>query len=567
MDHVWRELVMAVRLLRRTPVFTVCAVLMLSLANAQNADVAATVDRVLSSAEHPGLKWSAIPDVAADLKTIYDAEPDRLRWFAGTTPVPSLSGTVTTIAAAGEYGLDPADYDAASLASQWESVKAGKLSAPERALFDLGVSVAVARMLKAVHIGRVDPATMQWGYQVAAKTLDVGAALREVDDSRPFAAILDSLEPPFTHYARARRTLAAYRRLVRAGEPERVPDLPKGVSKIEPGKPWPGVAALTARLHVLGDLPASSKPAGELYAGPLADAVKRFQLRHGLEVDGIIGAGTIRALNVPLAHRVRQIELAMERMRWLPTLSQRPNVFVNVALFRLWATDPLTGEEPLRMTVVVGQSMNHQTPIFLEEMEYVIFRPYWNPPRSITVKEIIPHVKRDPSYFDREALEIVASGDDNTPALPPTPDNLAAVVAGKLAIRQRPGPKNSLGLAKFIFPNSENVYMHGTPAQQLFSRARRDFSHGCIRLEDPARFAQWVLRGQPEWTRQRIDEAMQGDRPTRATLKEKLTVVLFYDTVHINSDNVLFFVDDIYGHDRALDSALVRGYPYPVQRR
>jgi len=402
---------------------------------------------------------------------------------------------------------------------------------------------------------------------VAAKTLDVGAALREVDDSRPFAAILDSLEPPFTHYVRARRMLAAYRRLVRAGEPERVPDLPKGVSKIEPGKPWPGVAALAARLHVLGDLPASSKPAGELFTGPLADAVKRFQLRHGLEVDGIIGAGTIRTLNVPIAHRVRQIELAMERMRWLPTLSQRPNVFVNVALFRLWATDPLTGEEPLRMNVVVGQSMNHQTPIFLEEMEYVIFRPYWNPPRSITVKEIIPHVKRDPSYFDREALEIVASGDDNTPALPPTPENLAAVVAGKLAIRQRPGPKNSLGLAKFIFPNSENVYMHGTPAPQLFSRARRDFSHGCIRLEDPARFAQWVLRGQPEWTRQRIDEAMQGDRPTRATLKEKLTVVLFYDTVHINSDNVLFFVDDIYGHDRALDSALVRGYPYPVQRR
>ena len=129
----------------------------------------------------------------------------------------------------------------------------------------------------------------------------------------------------------------------------------------------------------------------------------------------------------------------------------------------------------------------------------------------------------------------MASGDDNAPALPATPENLAAVVAGRLFIRQKPGPKNSLGLAKFIFPNADNVYMHGTPAQQLFSRARRDFSHGCIRLEDPARFAEWVLRDQPEWTRERIDAAMQGERPTRVNLKQPLTVVLFYDTVHVNS--------------------------------
>ena len=139
------------------------------------------------------------------------------------------------------------------------------------------------------------------------------------------------------------------------------------------------------------------------------------------------------------------------------------------------------------------------------------------------------------------------------------------MVAGKLFIRQKPGPKNALGLAKFIFPNDENVYMHGTPAPQLFSRVRRDFSHGCIRLEDPARFAAWVLRDYPEWTRKRIDAAMQGDRPTRVNLKEPLTVVLFYDTVHVNSEGVVFFAEDIYGHDRALDAALVYGYPYPVK--
>ena len=308
--------------------------------------------------------------------------------------------------------------------------------------------------------------------------------------------------------------------------------------------------------------PRAAIDTGTLYAPPIAQAVKRFQERHGLETDGVIGAGTLRALNVPLAQRVRQIELAMERMRWLPELDDRPNLFVNVPLFRMWATDPRGVEEPLRMNVVVGQSLNHQTPLFVEQLEYVIFRPYWNPPYGITVKEIVPKARRDPGYMARENLEIVASGADNAPALEPTPENLSKVVAGKLSIRQKPGEKNSLGLAKFIFPNDEAIYMHGTPAQQLFSRARRDFSHGCIRLEDPARLSEWVLRDQPEWTRARIDAAMKGDRPTRVNLKQPITVVLFYDTVHVNSENVVFFAEDIYGHDRTLGAALEQGYPY-----
>lgn len=536
-------------------------------ADAKDADVAPTVARVLDSAEHPALRWSAISDVAAGLKPLYGAEPDRLLWFAGQTPVPWLAATLATIAAAGDYGLDAADYDAPLIAERWPAVKAGEASGPERAHFDLGVSVAVARMLKAVHVGRVDPATMNWGYEAAAKNLDVAAQLRSVGENKTLAAVLASLEPPFAHYVRARQTLAAYRRLVEAGEPEPVPELPKGSTKLEPGKSWAGVVPLAARLRALGDLPAQQKPASGLYAGPVVEAVKRFQQRHGLNTDGIIGAGTIKAVNVSLAQRVRQLELAMERKRWLPNLSDRPNVFVNVPLFRLWATDPVTGGEPLRMNVVVGQSLNHRTPIFIDEMEYVVFRPYWNPPPGITVKEIVPRARRDPAYLEREALEIVASGKDDAPALPPTPENLSAVVAGSLFIRQKPGPENSLGLAKFIFPNSNNVYMHGTPAQQLFARVRRDFSHGCIRLEDPPRFAEWVLRDQPEWTRKRIDDAMQGERPTQVNLKQKLRVVLFYDTVHVNSENVVHFVDDIYGHDRELDAALLRGYPYPYRNK
>jgi murein L,D-transpeptidase YcbB/YkuD len=239
-------------------------------------------------------------------------------------------------------------------------------------------------------------------------------------------------------------------------------------------------------------------------------------------------------------------------------------VFVNVPLYRLWASDPVRGDEPLRMNVVVGKSIDHHTPIFLEEMEYVVFRPYWNPPMSILRSEIVPHARRDPSYLAREDLQIVASGRDDAPSLPGTPANLDAVLAGRLYLRQRPGPHNSLGLAKFMFPNQDSIYMHGTPAQSLFSRTRRDFSHGCIRLEDPTRFAEWVLRDKPGWTRERIEQAMQqGDRPAQVNLPAPVRVVIFYDTVHVNSDGVVHFVNDIYGHERALDQALAKGYPYP----
>jgi murein L,D-transpeptidase YcbB/YkuD len=215
------------------------------------------------------------------------------------------------------------------------------------------------------------------------------------------------------------------------------------------------------------------------------------------------------------------------------------------------------------MNVVTGKSLGHKTPIFTDEMEYVIFRPYWSPPPSIIRSEIVPKARRDPSYIDRQNMEIVASGSETAPALPATPENLDKVVAGKLFIRQKPGEKNSLGLAKFIFPNSENVYMHGTPAQSLFSRARRDFSHGCIRVEDPARLAQWVLRDDPQWTPERIEAAMNGERPTQVNLKEKLRVILFYDTAYVDSKGVVHFADDYYGHDAKLEKALAGGYPYP----
>jgi len=536
-----------------------------------DADVASTVAMVLTSARHPEMAWPELPDVVATLKELYDAEPDHLFWFNGTQPLPGVAGVVRGLALADEQGLRRADYDADRLLEAWVALRSGAPIEPaRRALFDLALTTDVARLVAAVQHGRVDPATLRWGYEAVPRSLDRARILRDLRGSGDLGRLLGELQPPFSHYARAKTTLARYKKMA-AAEPPLVPELAKR-QKIEPGKPWAGVAPLAARLRALGDLraepPAAAAPAASdaLYQGPLVEAVKSFQRRHGLEPDGVIGRDTVAALDVSLAQRVRQLELAMERMRWLPDMSERPSVFVNLPLFRLWASDPKTGEEPVRMNVVVGKSVGHMTPIFLDQMEYVIFRPYWNPPYSIIVKEIVPHARRDPGYLARENMEIVASGDDSAEALPTTAENLSGVLAGRLRLRQKPGPSNSLGLAKFIFPNADNIYMHGTPAPHVFARARRDFSHGCIRLEDPARLAEWVLRDQPEWTRAKIDAAMQGERPTRVNLKQKLSVVLFYDTVHVNSEGVVFFVSDIYGDDRQLDAVLAQGYPYPTRR-
>jgi murein L,D-transpeptidase YcbB/YkuD len=532
-------------------------------------EVAAAVERVLGSAEHAWLRWPRLTDVEPLLRRFYEREPDRLLWFAGRTPLPSIDEALETLKAAAEHGLDPLDYDGASLSERWPALRAGTSSATDRALFDLALSVAAGRMIAAVHLGRVDPAMHDWGYDLTRKRLDLEAMLLSARRGQGLGAALAALSPPFAHYARTRATLARYRTLAAAGEPPPLPELPEGKKKIEPGQHWEGVGVLAARLRVVGDLVPAAASAAEstpaLYDGALVEAVKGFQARHGLDGDGVIGAGTIRALSVPLARRIRQLELAMERMRWLPKLSDHPNVFANVALFRLWATDPRSGAEPLRMRIVVGKSLKHATPIFLEQMEYVVFRPYWNPPPSIVKNEIVPALRRDPSYLERQQMEIVASGDEDAAPLPPTPENIDAVLAWRLYIRQRPGPHNALGLAKFMFPNADNIYMHGTPAQALFARSRRDFSHGCIRLEDPLALALWVLRDQPGWTRERIEAAMNGERPTQVNLKQPLDVVLFYDGVHVNSEGVVFFVDDIYGDDAKLDAALRKGYPYPVK--
>jgi murein L,D-transpeptidase YcbB/YkuD len=293
------------------------------------------------------------------------------------------------------------------------------------------------------------------------------------------------------------------------------------------------------------------------------EGVRRFQIRHGLEPDGVLGKGTQAALRVPVAWRVRQIELALERLRWLPDFGARRLVAINIPMFRLWAWDSVPNDAPtLAMDVIVGRALSTQTPVFDEEMREVIFRPYWNVPGSILRNEILPLLERDPDYLRRQNMEIVRGPGDNAQQVETAADNLGLLRQGRLRVRQRPGPHNALGLVKFVFPNQENVYMHGTPAQTLFSRSRRDFSHGCVRVENPVALAEWALKENPEWTRDRIVSAMAATQSARVRLPRPIQVILFYTTAMVMpEDGTIHFADDIYRHDARLDRALAHSNP------
>jgi murein L,D-transpeptidase YcbB/YkuD len=258
---------------------------------------------------------------------------------------------------------------------------------------------------------------------------------------------------------------------------------------------------------------------------------------------------------------VRQIQLTLERWRWLPSDYQHSPVVVNIPEFRLRAY----GDQfhvAVTMNVVVGKAYGHHTPIFASKIRYVIFRPYWNVPPSIARAEILPAIQRDPDYMARENLEIVDSRENVIRPASLSPEILQQIRSGALSIRQKPGPKNSLGLVKFVFPNEYDVYMHDTPATELFSKSRRDFSHGCIRLEKPAELAAWVLRDNPGWTPERIRAAMDGEKTQEVTLTHPIPVLIVYGTVIVLEDQIVRFYDDIYDQDAELDRVLDKGYPY-----
>ena len=342
--------------------------------------------------------------------------------------------------------------------------------------------------------------------------------------------------------------LPRYRELATRTWPGPLPQ----VKKLSPGEAYPGAAAMAQILRDVGDLPADAAlPADGTYGGAMVDAVKAFQSRHGLTPDGIVGASTLAALNQPYAKRLEQIEKSLE---WLATIAPPETesiIIVNIPAFRLfaWSREDRGKKATLTMPVVVGRAARSRTPVLAEELEHLVFRPYWYVPRGITVNEMLPRYAANPRYFDEQDIELTASGDDDAPGLPATPENVELVRAGKLSLRQRPGPGNALGRVKFIFPNSESVYLHDTPSRSGFAKDRRDFSHGCVRVSDPAALAEFVLRNVPGWDRARIDKAMAAERPEVVDLPTSIPVWLVYSTAAASPDGTLGFYENVYSRD------------------
>jgi murein L,D-transpeptidase YcbB/YkuD len=311
---------------------------------------------------------------------------------------------------------------------------------------------------------------------------------------------------------------------------------------------------LIQRLIALGDMPAESF-ISTVYSPEAAEGVMAFQERHGLEPDGVIGRQTVAALDVSPASRVRQIELTMERLRWTPLLQAPRVIVVNVPENYLEAYEVRGDEIELkaRMRVITGTAPDNRTPIFDLEMTAIEFSPYWNVPYSIASKELVPELRKYPARFEKQELEFVA-GSRVIPEF--SFESLDAVMRGEMRIRQRPGPKNAMGLVKFIMPNKDNIFLHYTASPRLFERYRRDLSHGCVRVQKPVELAKFVLDNEPEWDEARIVEAMEAGESMTLNLREPVRVVIAYKTVRVRDDGQVQFFADVYGQDRLLDKAL-----------
>ena len=352
------------------------------------------------------------------------------------------------------------------------------------------------------------------------------------------------------HYALLESALLQYQRLAALPGLNQLPPLPRRA--IGPDEEYVGTAALRRLLIAVGDLPAAdaaaSDASGTLDASLVA-ALQHFQERHGLEQDGKLGPATMRALTTPMAARVGQIERTLARWRSLPPNPYRRAILINIPRFRLYAINDSVDLETelLQMDVVVGRAMaSRRTPIFSADLTHLIFRPYWDVPRSIALGEILPAARRDPAYLASRNFELVDSAGHIVAA---DAEQLAALQRGAVRVRQRPGQNNALGAVKFVMPNPHSVYLHDTPEKQLFSRTVRAFSHGCIRVADPPALAAWLLQGDPGWTTERIAAAMSGAEPLRVDLAEPVRVYVVYGTAIAREDGSVLFLDDLYGID------------------
>jgi L,D-transpeptidase YcbB len=534
-----------------------------------SADGQSSLAAIVQSGNLATLRWPNFSDYTAHVQKFYGLYPGALPWVRGMQPTPQATQMIALFQQSDQKGLTPDDYDASRWNDRLAKLKPTVTSPTEADAiqFDAAMTICAMRYISDLHIGKVNPKHFDYGFNVNVKKYDLPEFLKSnVVETQVVAEGLAHIEPPYPGYQRTIAALHDYIEMAKKDDGEKLPDVTKPVTS---GQAWSGVPRLTRLLRLTGDLPPDATvPENEtVYQGPLVAAVKSFQTRHSRTADGKITAQTVADMNVPISARVRQMQLALERWRWLPVLDPSvhhpPPIVANVPEFRVRAYDE-NFKVVFSMNVVVGKAFDHDTPVFEDMMQYVVFRPYWSVPYSIARAEFIPKIQKDPNYLASKGFAVVDSKQNVVEAGPVSSDVLAQLRSGSLFIRQNPGPKNSLGLVKFIFPNSYNIYMHDTPEKLFFQRTRRDDSHGCIRLERPEDMAVWVLRNNPGWDKNKIHAAMNGKSDNlQVNLTEPIPVLIVYGTVYVEENGQVHFFDDIYNHDKELEDVLAKGYPYP----
>jgi murein L,D-transpeptidase YcbB/YkuD len=516
---------------------------------------------LVASGRLEDLRWPEFPDYKSYLTSFYASSGYQPAWTHAAQPTSQALSMIGLFKEALKKGLEPEDYDA----SRWDNrLHAIQQSGMDPARFDVALTVCTMRFVSDLRIGRIDPQHFKFGLRVEHnKKYDLAQFVRDrLISASDVPAVLDSIEPPFAGYRRTEAALVRYTELAGRYDYEEFPASPK---VIDPGQTYAGVPRLARFLQLIDDLPADANLSADsqTYDSALVEAVKRFQRRHGLKDDGRLGSDTLKQLNIPLSDRVRQLQFALERWRWLPEEFSAPPIVVNIPDFRLRALDE-NSRVALDMRVVVGKSIRTQTPVFSRDMTYVVLRPYWNVPPSILRGEIVRAIQRDRNYVANKRYEVTTKDGTVVTSGVVSDEVLADLKTGKFTVRQRPGSANALGLVKLMFPNEFNVYLHSTPAPELFSRTRRDFSHGCIRVEKPAELTAWVLRNNSGWSVSRVKQAMeQGSDNVTVTLTQRVPVFIVYATALAYENGEVHFYDDIYGHDAKLAQVLSKGYPYP----
>ena len=495
------------------------------------------------------------------LPQFYERRAFEPAWVSEGKVTPQTTELVKSLESARSHGLRPSDYHferITKLVRRLEQETNLERLLKTGLVVDLELLCTDAFLIYGSHLlsGRVNPQTIDAEWHASRREADLAALLESAVSAGAVDSVLNTLPPPQTGYAFLRKALAVYRQLEREGG---WPGISAG-PVIKPGAREDRIPLLRNRLHRTGDLRAAPATDSMLYDDSLKAAVIIFQKRHGLAADGAVGQSTLATLNVPVEERILQILANLERWRWLPQDLGRQHLIVNIATFELDVNRNDTTVQSLR--VIVGKSYR-RTPVFSDRITYMVINPFWNVPQLIAVKDILPLVKANPGHLAENDFELLSGWGADMTTIDPMSVDWGAVGNKRFPyrLRQKPGGKNALGRIKFMFPNQFDVYLHDTPARGLFAKEKRDFSSGCIRVEDPVALAEILLAGDRRWTRANIDAQLATGEEQTIRLQNPMPIHILYWTAWCTADGIAHFRNDIYDRDRPLIEALSEAPP------